>query len=93
MPKNFYLPPNCNSSGIEVRWTKSAQRIDISGWYNSFVGLEGGSLSLKEFFDKLGITEQDCKKAFARVAKSVDATDLKSVAARHTGSIPVPRTK
>lgn len=64
MPKSLYFHPEYSNSGIEVRWTPSAQRIDISGWYDSFVGIQGGSMNLKEFFDKLGITEKDCKKAF-----------------------------
>jgi len=55
-----------NSSGIDVTWTKSAQRLDFSGWYDSCVGIEGDSMSLREFFDTLGITEKDCKKAWAR---------------------------
>ncbi len=64
MPKRIYLPADANRSGIDVTWTKSAQRLDIGGWYDSHVGLEGDSMTLRQFFDQLGITEQDCKKAF-----------------------------
>lgn len=45
-------------------WTKTAQRLNINGWYDSFVGIEGDEMSLREFFDKLGITLKDCEKAF-----------------------------
>lgn len=65
MPKRIYLPVDADRSGIDVTWTPSAQRIDIGGWYDSCVGLEGGSMTLREFFEKLGITERDCKKAFS----------------------------
>lgn len=66
MPTKIYLPADADRSGINITWTRSAQRIDVGGWYDSCVGLEGGSMSLKEFFDRLGITEKDCKKAFSQ---------------------------
>lgn len=66
MPKKIYLPDDADHSGIDITYTRSAQRIDVSGWYDSCVGLEGGLMTLKEFFSRLGITEKDCKKAFAQ---------------------------
>lgn len=66
MPKRIYIPQDASHSGIDVTWTKSAQRIDIGGWYDSCVGLSGGSLTLREFFDSLGITEKDCAKAWKK---------------------------
>ena len=51
-------------SGIQVAWTPTSKRIDISGYYDSCVGIEGVSMSLRGFFDHLGITEKDCIKAF-----------------------------
>jgi hypothetical protein len=68
MPKTVYFPISDDqrrNSGIDITWTKSRQSLWISGWYDSFVGIEGQSVSLREFFDLLGITEKDCRKAFA----------------------------
>lgn len=65
MPKTVFLGPDDNTrTGISVTWTKTAQRIDISGWYDSMVGIEGGSYTLRQFYDMLGITEKDCVKAW-----------------------------
>ena len=60
MPKRINIPEDATSSGIDITWTNTAQRLDIGGWYDSFFGIESGSMLLREFFDKLGITEADC---------------------------------
>lgn len=62
MPKTISI--GTDNSGIAVTWTPSAKRIDIHGWYDSMVGIEGRSFALAEFFRELGITEKDVKKAF-----------------------------
>jgi hypothetical protein len=64
MPKRIDLTDEYAHSGINITWTPTAQRLDIGGWYDSCVNLEGGSLTLRQFFEKLGITEKDCVKAF-----------------------------
>ena len=67
MPKTLTLPRNKKydpSAGVEITWTPSANRLDINGWYDHFVHIEGESMSLSAFFLLLGITENDCKKAF-----------------------------
>jgi hypothetical protein len=66
MPKEFSMPPDAaeSASGITMRWTPSAQRLDVFGWYDSFVGIEGYQMSLIQFFERLGITPKDCAKAF-----------------------------
>jgi hypothetical protein len=64
MPKRIYIPKDAKHSGVDVTWTRSAQRLDIGGWYDSFVGIQGDSMTLREFFDALGITEKDCAKAW-----------------------------
>jgi len=67
MPKTITLPRNKKydpSAGVEITWTPSANRLDINGWYDHFVHIEGESISLSAFFLLLGITEKDCKKAF-----------------------------
>jgi hypothetical protein len=62
--KTAYFPENSDRSGIDITFTKSRNHIYISGWYDTNVGIESTGLTLKEFFDKLGITELDCKTAF-----------------------------
>ena len=67
MPKVLTLPRNKKydpSDGIEITWTPSANRLDINGWYDHFVHIEGESMSLGAFFLMLGITEADCSRAF-----------------------------
>ena len=64
MPKRLDLSNEWRNSGIDITWTPSAQRLVIGGWYDSCVGIESHKLTLREFFDKLGITEKDCAKAF-----------------------------
>lgn len=71
-PKHLLLPPGKPSwgewsDGIDICFTKRTGMIRINGWYDGCVGFEGGEMPLKEFFDALGITEQDCKKAFTEV--------------------------
>ena len=70
MPKTIYLPEDAKRSGIDIRWTPSSMRLDIGGWYDSMVGISGESMSLREFFDRLGITERDCKRAFTEGTKA-----------------------
>lgn len=62
MPNRIYF--GGDSSGIDVTWTKTRQRLDIGGWHHGCVGIEGGSMNLREFFGALGITAKDCEKAF-----------------------------
>lgn len=38
MPKTIYLSES-DSSGISITWTPTVQRIDISAWYDSMVGI------------------------------------------------------
>jgi hypothetical protein len=71
MPKRLDLTDSYRHSGIDITWTPSAQRLDVGGWYDSFVGLETHSLTLRQFFDELGITEKDCAKAFRRALEAL----------------------
>lgn len=64
MPKTIYIPREADRSGIDITWTKTRQWLDIGGWYDSCVGIAGDGMTLREFFDRLGITETDCQKAF-----------------------------
>lgn len=69
MGKIFLREYEESSSGICIDYIKSRKRIYISGWYDSCVGIQGDSLELKDFFLKLGITENDCKKACEAIKK------------------------
>jgi hypothetical protein len=71
MPKTIYIPEDARHSGIDVTWTKSAQRLSIGGWYDSCVGIQSTRITLGEFFQRLGITEADCKKAFRKNLKQL----------------------
>jgi hypothetical protein len=68
MPRQIFLPRQAahDASGISLTWTKTAQRLDISGWFDQCCGIEGDSLTLREFFDLLGITEKDCAAAWRK---------------------------
>lgn len=64
MPVEIYIPTEAGRSGICISYTKTSKMIDIYGWYDSFVGIEGKRFTLKEFLDQLGITKKDCLKCF-----------------------------
>jgi hypothetical protein len=61
MPRTIKL--GNDNTGITITWTQSAQRLDVDGYYDSFVGIQGKSFELAEFFKDLGITEKDVKNA------------------------------
>ena len=56
LPMNDY---NSGRSGISIVWRKREGVLDIAGWYDSLVGIEGGTISLAMFFDLLGIKKKD----------------------------------
>jgi len=66
MPKTIYIPEDAKHSGIDVTWTKTSAVLRIGGWYDGCVGLGGQCITLADFFKRLGITEKDCAKAFAK---------------------------
>lgn len=72
MPKTIYLPKDTatghESNGLSITWTPSASRLDFGGWFDTFVGIEGDSMTLAEFFAALGITEKQVKKVFTTAA-------------------------
>jgi hypothetical protein len=63
MPKTIYIPSSTGRSGIDIRWTPSANRLDIGGWYDGMVGIHPRSMSLGQFFKELGISEKQVLKA------------------------------
>jgi hypothetical protein len=66
MPHYLNIGPESQRTGIRIEWTPSTERLYISGWYDFMVGIEGESLTLREFFDRLNITEAHCRKAFRK---------------------------
>ena len=83
MPKTIYIPEDARNSGIDITWTPSAGRLDIGGWYDTMVGIQSGSMTLAEFFAKLGITEKDVRKA---LSANKELT-LRNGAQRNGGSV------
>ncbi len=75
------------SSGVTIVFTKSRQSLGIDGWYDSMVGIEGGSLSLGEFCRVFGITPRMVGRALAEVAKE-DAPDMNRTTGRYVDIAP-----
>lgn len=71
MPKTLYVPEDARRSGVDITWTPTANRISVGGWYDSCVGIEGEAFTLREFFDRLGITEAHCRKVFREPYKAL----------------------
>ena len=55
------------SSGIKVTFVKRRQTLDFFGWFDHFVGIEGGSMELGKFLRTLGITLKMCEKALKEI--------------------------
>ena len=49
-------------TGIGIEYIKSKKILNVWGWYDTMVGIEGDTISLKDFCNKLGITEKDLKR-------------------------------
>ena len=60
----YYVPSDADRSGISVQYHVKARSLTIGGWYDSMVGLTSETISLRQFFDRLGITARDCHRAF-----------------------------
>jgi len=66
----LYFPrPNNKHAGIKIEYIKSRKLLNISGWYDSIVGIQPDSITLKEFLTQLGISKKDCIKAFEDMPK------------------------
>jgi hypothetical protein len=71
MPKTVHFPPDepndlgfRPNAAIEVTWTPTRNRLELSGYYDGFVHIYGASMTLREFFDALGIDKRTCDLAF-----------------------------
>lgn len=69
MKQRIDITDEYSSSGISITYVKSRKTLWVSGWYDSFVGIQGRSLSLAEFFNELGISEKDLKSVFKKEVK------------------------
>lgn len=49
-------------AGIEISWNRITQRITLRAW-NASETVDGGDISIREFFDAVGIDIIDCKRA------------------------------
>jgi len=65
MPKEIFLAreKERSHSGIHITYYKTKRLFEIRGWYDSFVGIEGDTLTLKELLETFNITVKDCEKA------------------------------
>lgn len=62
--KKAIFPPDAQRSGIDVVYIQRRRTLRISGWYDSFVGIEPTEITLRDFFERLNITLKDCQSAF-----------------------------
>lgn len=60
----LFHPKWSAASGVDIIFDPSTLVISVGGWYDSCVSIEATNLSLKEFFEKLGIESGDCEKIF-----------------------------
>ena len=60
--KPIYFPPDAKRSGISITYIKSRGVLEISGWYDSCVGIESTEIGLGDFLSKLGVTMKDVEK-------------------------------
>ena len=60
---DYEIPGLGASCGISINYVKTPMRVDISGWFDHFVGIEGRSYPLGDLLRLLGITLKDCEKA------------------------------
>ena len=51
-------------SGVDIHFVKSTQTLHIGGHYDRFVGIESEAMSLRDFFQQLGINKSMCLAAF-----------------------------
>jgi hypothetical protein len=52
-----------NRAGIRLEVNHTHNTLDISGWYDGQVGIEGATVPLKEFLKEMGITAKDLEES------------------------------
>lgn len=50
-----------STSGIQIEHVKRTGMLHVSGWFDSFVGIQGGSIPVEDFISKLGIEPWELK--------------------------------
>jgi len=56
-------------SGISLEFTRKRRTIDISGYYDSIVGIEGATLPAWQLFRDMGMTPADLKSIAAQMER------------------------
>ena len=62
------------ASGIRVSYTKSRRALELSGWFDHFVGIEGGEVGLAEFLSALGVSDRDLRAVLRERSQPHDAS-------------------
>ena len=44
-------------SGVCVEYVKKSNTLNVHGWYDTYVGIEGSVIGLREFLDALGVPD------------------------------------
>ena len=57
MPRNIEI--GNKYSGVKIEYVKSRKVINVWGWYDTCVGIEGREMPLWEFCAELGIKRED----------------------------------
>lgn len=47
------------SSGIKITYVKSRDTLEFFGWFDHYVGIEGGEIKFKDFCKQLGIRKDN----------------------------------
>lgn len=53
-----FTDPDWPRSGITIEYVKSKDMFYVSGWYDTYVGIEGTAISREELFSMLGVPER-----------------------------------
>lgn len=71
-----------------------AERVveEFGGWYDHFVGLEGESMTLREFFDRLGINKKHCDKAWEKAPDARNSSNQRSTRNQRAKGEKMPST-
>jgi len=54
-----------SDTGMRVKWKPAENVLEFDGWYDGSNTIEGRRMYLFQFFNELGITEEDCRKALS----------------------------
>ena len=95
MYRGIYTAPPNAPEGMEMIYLPDKQVIRFDGWYNNRQGvLQAMDMPLGEFLQGLGITPEDCRRAFgsAEQAGSAASYDQAPPPVQRVASESAPRT-